>query len=244
LGPDEELQDLSIVILFDRGRKSIVALQYIVKRGDSLSGLAGRHLGHTSQWPDLLDFHNDQVGRSGGDRGRLFRINDPNMLFVGQIMFLPIRDKKIIRTIRLKGTQALPKRTALPIDLYIEYTIRQNEKPIIHVQECPDCLIKAEMRGKISIAIDSAERYLHNLELLRSQNAIECKNKLSVVYNPAISAILAKPDMSFKAGKVMIAEPFRANPGESPQSGARTARKNEKQRLLMIETFIISFTLN
>ena len=75
-------------------------LEHEVKRGDSLWGLAGRHLGDFSRWPELFDYHNDQVRKSGGNRGRLFYINDPNLIFVGQILCLPIRDKHMMRTVK------------------------------------------------------------------------------------------------------------------------------------------------
>jgi hypothetical protein len=81
-------------------------LQHVVKRGDSLWGLAGRHLGNYSRWPELVKHHNDEVRRSGGNRGRVFYIKDDNMIFVGQILFLPIRDKYLMRSAQATGPKA------------------------------------------------------------------------------------------------------------------------------------------
>jgi nucleoid-associated protein YgaU len=60
-------------------------LQHVVNRGDSLWGLAGRHLGNFARWPELLEYHNEEILKSGGNNGRVFSIKDPNVIYVGQI---------------------------------------------------------------------------------------------------------------------------------------------------------------
>ena len=49
---------------------------HVVKRGDTLSGLATRHLGHSNRWPDIFALN----------RGVL---TDPDRIVAGQVLQLP-----------------------------------------------------------------------------------------------------------------------------------------------------------
>ena len=184
-----------------------MALQYEVKRGDSLWNLAGRHLGDPGRWPELWDFHNGQADRYGATSSRIFRIKDPNMIFVDQILYLPIRSKKFPSTSnKEKGTKHQAGQNAIPIDRRIEYTFGHGVPPIIYVQEHPEGTIRAEMSGKISIELIAPRRYRHNLELLMAKNELQCRQKLNEAYLPAFSALTAHPDIVLEGNRVILAQ--------------------------------------
>ena len=183
-------------------------LQHVVKRGDSLWGLAGRHLGNFARWPELLEYHNEQILKSGGNRGRVFSIKDPNVIFVGQILFLPIRDKYLLFTTKATGTKQEAGKPAVPVKLKIQYGFGYDEKPFVYYQESRDCLIKCEMKGKIAIEIFSPDRYKHNLEFLMATDPMQCKQKLNKIYHPAFCALTSKPIMVADKNKATIQSPI------------------------------------
>lgn len=191
-------------------------LQHVVKRGDSLWGLAGRHLGNFARWPELVDYHNDEVRKSAGNRARVFPIKDPNLIFVGQILYLPIRDKHLMRAAGDTGTKAEAGNLAVPIDLRIEYAFGHDGPPIVYIQEVAGHTIKTEMIGKIVIQIVSPDRYRHNLELALSKDESQCKLKLKEIYHPAFCALAAMPVLEFKVGEVIIKSPIAAMANENP----------------------------
>ena len=178
--------------------------KHVVQHGDSLWKLAGQYLGNPNKWLDVWSFHNQQVSRSGGNSNRIFRIQDPNTIFVGQILYLPAsyKHKSSSLTETVPKTQAC--RPAIAIDLKLAYTFGHNEKPIIYIQEDSDCIIKAEMGGKITIEINSHDRYQHNLEMLMIKDVMQCKQKLNEIYNPAFTALTSKPEMLSKDNKVIL----------------------------------------
>jgi|GEM_PF-2630955 len=193
-----------------------MSLQYVIRRGDSLWALAGRHLGNPARWPELYSFHNEHVLRMGGDRGSAFRIQNPNAIFVGQILFLPIRGKRIMSAMTTTRSKTTAERAAIPIDLRIEYAFGSAGEPIRYVQESKDKVITAEMSGKISIEMNSADRHRCNLELLMSKDALQCKKNLDEIYSPAISALVSEPNMMFETGRVIIDSPIAAGAGTKP----------------------------
>jgi hypothetical protein len=139
-------------------------LQHVVNRGDSLWGLAGRHLGNFARWPELLEYHNEEILKSGGNNGRVFSIKDPNVIYVGQILYLPIRDKHLLSTAKATGTKHEAGKPAIPVNLKIQYGFGYDEKPFVYYQDSRNYLIKCEMKGEIAIEISSPDRYKHNLE--------------------------------------------------------------------------------
>ncbi|MFZ1983580.1 MAG: LysM peptidoglycan-binding domain-containing protein [Desulfatitalea sp.] len=67
-------------------------IRHIVRRGDSLYSLAGQYLGSGTRWPEIDKFHNEFA--LGGKQPQLLLIKDPNLIFVGQVIFIPPRSLK------------------------------------------------------------------------------------------------------------------------------------------------------
>ena len=67
--------------------------QYTVARGDSLWSIAQAHLGNGHQWKRLWRYNNraDVVKRTG--RG----IPDPNLIYPGQTLLLPVLPEHVVR---------------------------------------------------------------------------------------------------------------------------------------------------
>lgn len=190
-----------------------MALPYEVKRGDSLWNLAGRHLGDPGRWPELLDFHNNLADKYPSTSSRVFRIIDPNKIFVEQILYLPVRGKQLPTPAAEKGTKHQAGQTAITIDLKIDYAFGHEAPPIVYMQEISERIIKIEMLGKISIELMAPRRYRHNLEILLAKDEIHCRQKLNEAYIPAFSALTAFPDISLDGNSLIL----------TPQGPAKTA---------------------
>ncbi|MFZ1983848.1 MAG: LysM peptidoglycan-binding domain-containing protein, partial [Desulfatitalea sp.] len=67
-------------------------IRHVVRRGDSLWGLAGQYLGSGKRWPEIDKYHNEFA--LGGKDPQLLPIKDPNLIFVGQVIFIPSRSLK------------------------------------------------------------------------------------------------------------------------------------------------------
>lgn len=181
-----------------------MSLQYVVKRGDSLRNLAGRHLGNFDRWRELCDYHNDQVGRFGSNRGRVFRIKDPNQIYVGQILYLPVRDKRMLTTAKATGAEHEACKTATPIDLKINYSFGYDDKPLLYIQNNRDHVIFTRLKGKIAIELMSTDRHVYNLELLTARDATQFRQKLNGIYNPPFCVLTARPEMAFNQNNVTL----------------------------------------
>jgi nucleoid-associated protein YgaU len=59
---------------------------YVVRRGDTLSGIAARLLGDTQRWPELVAAQRTRIGLSGA---RLRAITDPDRLYAGERLAVP-----------------------------------------------------------------------------------------------------------------------------------------------------------
>jgi LysM repeat protein len=106
-----------------------MAVSYTIRRGDSLSALAGRYLGNPNKWRDIFDFHNEQVKLRGPGNKALFAIKKPDLIYVGQVVVIPGRGE------RLKGKPAPvaavgnPAKPAAPVDLKTTYYIGPPKNP-------------------------------------------------------------------------------------------------------------------
>jgi hypothetical protein len=100
--------------------------------------------------------------------------------------------------------------------LKIEYTIGRDTPPIIYAEYYGDYTIKTELSGTIAIQIQPPFGDEHNGELLMSKNQVEIKQKLYQVYDPALVALTAKPEMVYESGRVKIKAPIATSANLGP----------------------------
>jgi hypothetical protein len=187
---------------------------HTVRRGDSLWGLAHRHLDSGAKWPAIYDRHNEEAAKPGRDK-RLIPIEDPNLIYVGQYIMIP-GDRRYVPP--GTGDRFEANQPAKAINLKITYTIGRDTPPMVYVQKGVDYTVTAEMSGEIGIELKSADRFRHNLELLMAKNPFEAKYKLEEIYDPALCALTVKPEFGFDGdtGKVKIKAPIAAKAGLGP----------------------------
>jgi hypothetical protein len=177
-----------------------MAIRKRVRRGDSLWRLAQRHLGSGTRYPQILDFHNKEAGKNG-----LRRIDQANLIFVGETILLPPRPKILKQG---DGTKVEGDQSAIPANLTVTFVIGRDTPPIVYKAFSGDYTIMTEMSGGIDVEIASPDRYRHSLELMMSKNTLQARQKLHDAYDPAIFALTAKPEMVFESGKVKIEAPI------------------------------------
>jgi hypothetical protein len=88
----------------------------------------------------------------------------------------------------------------------------------VYVDTFRDFTIKTELSGKISIETISDNMRQHGFELLLSKDPIQAKQKLYKAYDPALSALMAKPEMVFDSatGTVKIKAPIATEANLGP----------------------------
>ncbi len=92
----------------------------------------------------------------------------------------------------------------------VVYTIGRDTPPVHYISPHLDYTVKTELSGEIGIEIMSPDKYLHGLELSMSKNPMQVKQKLHDVYDPALCALTADPEMVFESGAVRIKAPIAA----------------------------------
>lgn len=189
-----------------------MAVQHMVRRGDSLWSLASQYLGNGTRWPEVQKRHNQEVARRG-QNGRLIPIENEHLIYVGQTVFVPSRQKAPDPD---NGNKAKGRKRALPVNFAINYVIGRDTPPIMYAQTLGDYTVKTEMSGKISIEMASPDRYRHSLELLVSKSHQETRQKLYYDYDPALCALTAKPEMVYESGRVRIEAPIAAQANAGP----------------------------
>ena len=96
-------------------RKNIISLQHTIKQGDSLWSLASRYLGDGTRWRMIYDHHNNEVARFGPQpQNRIFAIDDPDLIFVGQTLWIPPHQKVMPPG---TGEKSKAKKIATPVNL-------------------------------------------------------------------------------------------------------------------------------
>ena len=187
-------------------------IRHEVIEGDSLWRLSHRYLGNGARWPIIFDFHNAEAARLG-EHSPLMAIEDENLIYAGQTIVVPVRAKQMPPG---TGEKIEGDKTAIPLNLKVEYTIGKDTPPMVYSLSSPDFSIKTEMSGKIAIEVLGCERYNHNLELALGKNPIEIKSKLRQVYDPAICALTAEPEISYESGLIKIKAPIAAEQDAGP----------------------------
>ncbi len=187
-------------------------IRHKVIEGDSLWRLGHRYLGSGTRWPLIFDFHNAEIARFAA-HSPWMRIEDENLIYVGQTILVPVRAKQMPTG---TGAKVDGDKTAIPLNLKVEYTIGKDTPPMVYTLSAPDFTVKTEMSGKIVIEILGPERYNHNLELAVGKDPIQIKSKLRQVYDPALCALTAEPEMSYESGLIKIKTPIAAEYDPGP----------------------------
>ncbi len=187
-------------------------MQHTVNRGDSLWRLAVRFQGSGTQWPKLVAHHNNEVARRGPHSG-LLPIKDPNLIFIGQTLFLPPKAKRIEPGTGKKSEANCPAKNC---DLAINYGIGIDTHTCRWSYEFPEAVIAAELTGNITIEMVSDNRHRHNLEIALSRDSVEVKAKLKKLYDPVLCKLLAEPSVKFEGGKLKLNSPIAAQANLGP----------------------------
>jgi|GEM_PF-1266168 len=106
-----------------------MAIQHMVRRGDSLSALAGRYLGNPNKWRDIYDFHNEQVKLRGFGNKALFAVKNADRIYVGQVLVIPGRGERLKAKPAPVAAMGNPAKPATPVDLKTTYYIGAPKNP-------------------------------------------------------------------------------------------------------------------
>jgi len=188
-------------------------IRHIVRRGDSLWGLAGQYLGSGARWPEIHKFHDEFA--LGGRHPQLLPIKDPNLIFVGQTIFIPPRSSK---PSTLSQGMPWPKvevtKPATGLDLKVVYKIEDGQSQ--YKQVLPHCTLEAKLGGTIAIENMTHGRYRSNLELALSKDAPAVKQKLGQFSDHAFRDLTKGVELGFKNGRVTIKAPIMYHAGIGP----------------------------
>ncbi len=188
-------------------------IRHVVRRGDSLWGLAGQYLGSGARWPEIHKFHDEFA--LGGKYPQLLPIKDPNLIFIGQEIFIPPRSQK---PYTLSQGKPWPKVTvtkpATGLDLKVVYKIEDGQSQ--YKQVLPHCTIEAKLSGTIAIQNMTHGRYRHNLELVLSKDAPAVKQKLGQFSDHAFRDLTKGVELGFQDGHVTLKAPIMAQAGLGP----------------------------
>jgi hypothetical protein len=188
-------------------------IRHVVRRGDSLWGLAGQYLGNGARWPEIHKFHDEFA--LGGKHPHLLPIKDPNLIFVGQEIFIPLRS---LKPYTLSAAPAGPKvqvtQPATGLDLKVVYKIEEGQSQ--YKQVLPHCTLEAKLSGTIAIENMTHGRYRHNLELALSKDAPAVKHKLGQFSDHAFRDLTKGVELGFQDGIVTIKAPIMYRAGLGP----------------------------
>ena len=152
-----------------------MGIRHMVRRGDSLWRLAGIYLGNGDRYQSIVDYHNQEAARFGRNGG-LLPIDDPNLIYVGQTVMVPSREK-----LPPPGTGKRHEAvsTATGLGLKLEYNFEDGKNPIKYKPMVTrDYTITSQMTGKITIENMTHNGFRHNFEIAMAVDKNELSSKL------------------------------------------------------------------
>jgi LysM repeat protein len=187
--------------------------QYTVARGDSLWSIAQAHLGNGHQWKRLWRYNNraDVVKKTG--RG----ISDPNLIYPGQILLLPVLPEHVVRrppptqdapvaATRLprqperidtggafpavRGTPALPPVTTIESPISIKFHLKDLRFPPI-IQ--PGAILEMKLAGDVVLT----SKRTYPAVYVTQRREIEAQAVMAA--NHAFGRLLAETELSYNA---------------------------------------------
>lgn len=192
-----------------------VSIRHMTRRGDCLWGLAGIYLGDGARYPLIVEHHNQQAACSGPNSG-LLPIEDPNLIYVGQTIMVPSRQKQMPPG---TGKRHEASQTATGIQAKVEYEINKDKNTRHYRTITTDYTIEATMTGKISIENLTQNNYRYNFELsLKKDKEVEVKQKLSEFSDNAFHDLTDGVKMGYNhsSGQVTIQAPIAAQANAGP----------------------------
>jgi hypothetical protein len=191
-----------------------MGIRHMVRRGDSLWRLAGIYLGNGARYQIIVDYHNQEAARFGR-HGGLLPIDDPNLIYVGQTVMVPSRQKNPpIGT----GRRHEAATTAAGLGLKLEYNFEDGKNPLKYKPLVTrDYTITSQMTGKITIENMTHNGFRHNFEIAMAVDKNELSSKLE--FGDKALAELTKsvePQFDMTTGKVTLKASIAAHADIGP----------------------------
>jgi hypothetical protein len=131
----------------------MLGTQYVIKDGDTLWDIAGKHLGDPMRWPEVHSYNNrsEVVAATGS------KIDNPDLIFVGQKIFLPTGN-----TVRTPSASSPPapnsgKKRALTKVRGIPFKYDLNNLPKIQIAS-PTFTATISLKGSVTLQpVDSVK---------------------------------------------------------------------------------------
>jgi hypothetical protein len=191
-----------------------MGIRHMVRRGDNLWRLAGIYLGNGARYQIIVDYHNQEAARFGR-HGGLLPIDDPNLIYVGQTVMVPSRQKNPpIGT----GRRLEAATTATGLGLKLEYNFEDGKNPLKYKPLVTrDYTITSQMTGKITIENMTHNGFRHNFEIAMAVDKNELSSKLE--FGDKALAELTKsvePQFDMTTGKVTLKASIAAHADIGP----------------------------
>jgi hypothetical protein len=186
--------------------------RHTVRRGDSLWRLANIYMGSGTLYPLIVDYHNEEAARQG-PRGKLLPIEDPNLIYVGQTVMVPSREKN---PPPCTGNINEANQSAKGMGFKTGYNILDDKKTTHYRTITTDYTVEATMTGEIAIENMTHNNYRYNFELALSRDKMELKRKLDEFSNKAFSDLTDGVKMKYESGQVTLQTPLATYANAGP----------------------------
>jgi len=186
----------------------------MVRRGDSLWRLAGIYLGNGARYQIIVDYHNQEAARFGR-HGGLLPIDDPNLIYVGQTVMVPSRQKNPPPG---TGRRHEAATMATGLGLKVEYNFEDGKNPIKYKPLVTrDYTVTSQMTGKITIENMTHNGFRNNFEIAVAADKNELSSKLEFG-DKALSELTksVEPQFDMTTGKVTLKASIAAHADIGP----------------------------